>query len=296
VTYPEEKQMNKQILFVLSEWGYWGEELIGPLEACDAAGYEITFVTPTGRRPVPHPVSMNPGFVDPPLGRSVVSAEMAEKTRAIDASDRLDNPINLANWFPVRPYPSSPTYLRDMEAYYAQREDLTREDLAAYDALVIVGGSGALVDLANNQRLHDLLLGFCQLDKLVVCECYGVSCLPFAREIDQRASLLWGKRVTGHVIEYDYLDGTAFAGPHAQDGSSQGFGDGYINFGPPFYPLEYILRDAVGPDGEFIGNVGQRTSVILDWPFLSSRSTASSVECGRVMVETLEQGSRRYGW
>jgi putative intracellular protease/amidase len=288
--------MSKQILCVLSEWGYWGEELIGPLEAADSAGYQITFVTPTGQRPVLHPASIATDYIDPPLGRSVVSEEMAEKSRAIDASGRLDNPKNLSAWFPVRPYPSSATYLRDMEAYYARREDLTRQDLAGYDALVIVGGAGALVDLANNQRVHDLLLGFYQLDKLIVCECYGVSCLPFAREIDHRRSLLWGKRVTGHVIEYDYLDSTGFAGPHAMDGSNRGFGDGFINFGPPFYPLEYILRDAVGPDGEFIGNVGRRTSVILDWPFLSSRSTASSVECGRIMVETLERGLRRYGW
>jgi putative intracellular protease/amidase len=288
--------MSKHILFVLSEWGYWGEELIGPLEACDGQGYEITFLTPTGQRPTALAVSMDASFVDPPLGRGVVSEEMALKTRAVHESDRLDAPKNLAAWFPQRPYPSSPTYLRDMEAYYARRQELRETDLAAYDALVIVGGSGALVDLANNQRLHDLLLGFAALDKLVACECYGVSCLPFAREIDRRQSLLWGKRVTGHVIEYDYLDGTGFEGPHAPDGSNTGFGDGYINFGPPFYPLEYILRDAVGPDGAFIGNVGRRTSVILDWPILSSRSTASSVECGRVLVDALERGLRRYGW
>lgn len=288
--------MSKKILIVLSEWGYWGEELIGPLEACDAAGYEVTFVTPTGQRPTPLPVSMDSSFVDPPLGRPVVSEEMATKTRAIDESDRLNNPLNLAEWFPQRPYPSSATYLRDMEAYYARREDLANQELSAYDALVIVGGSGALVDLANNQRVHDLLIGFYNLDKLIVAECYGVSCLPFAREVDEKRCLIRGKHVTGHVIDYDYLDGTAFAGPHAVDGSNRGFGDGYINFGPPFYPLEYILADAVGPDGAFHGNVGRRTSVIADWPFLSSRSTASSVECGRIMVEMLERGLRRYGW
>lgn len=288
--------MSKQILFVLSEWGYWGEELVGPLEACDSAGYQVTFLTPTGQRPLAHPVSMSSGFIDPPLGRSVVSEEMAEKTHAIEASNRLHNPMNLAEWIPGRPYPSSATYLRDMEAYYARREDIREQDITGYDALVVVGGSGALVDLANNQRLHDLILGFVQLDKLVVCECYGVSCLPFAREIDDRQCLIQGKHVTGHVIEYDYLDGTAFAGPHAVDGSNQGFGDGFINFGPPFYPLEYILRDAVGPEGGFHGNVGRRTSVILDWPFLTSRSTASSVECGRVLIMALEQGLQRYGW
>jgi len=288
--------MSKQILIVLSEWGYWGEELIGPLEACDTEGYEVSFVTLTGQRPLAHPVSMSPGFIDPPLGRSVVSEEMAEKTRAIEASDRLHNPLNLAEWLPVRPYPSSATYLRDMEAYCARREEIREQNLTRYDALVVVVGSGALVDLANNQRLHDLIIGFVQLDWLVTCECYGVSCLPFACEVDDRECLIRGKHVAGHVIKYDYLDGTAFAGPHAVDGTNRGFGDGFINCGPPFYPLEYILSDAVGLEGGFHGNVGRRTSVILDWPFLTSRSTASSVECGRILVEVLERGLRRHGW
>jgi putative intracellular protease/amidase len=198
--------MTKRMLFVLSEWGYWGEELIGPLEACDAAGYEVTFLTPTGRKPTPLGSSTTPGFLDPPLGRSVTSPEMAEKTRRIDDSTRLDQPRNLSEWFPRRPSPSSPTYLRDTEAYYARRQAIRNADLGPIDALVIVGGSGAMVD------------------------------------------------------------------------------------------LEYILRDAVGPDGEFIGNVGRPASVIVDWPFLTSRSTESSVECGRIMVEVLERGLRRYGW
>ena len=41
----------KNVLFVLTEWGYWGEELIGPLEACEKAGYKIEFLTPTGDKP-----------------------------------------------------------------------------------------------------------------------------------------------------------------------------------------------------------------------------------------------------
>lgn len=285
-----------QVLFVLSEWGYWGEELIGPLEACDARGYDIAFVTPTGQKPTPLTVSMDPEFTDPPLGRGVVSREMAEKTRAVHESTRLDNPRSLADWYPVRPYPSSPTYLREMEAYYARRQQVRDEELVNFDAIVVVGGSGALVDLANNQRLHDMIIGFCELDKPIACECYGVSCLPFAREIDTKQSLIQGKHVTGHCIDYDYLDGTGFEGPHAIDGSNKGFGDGYINFGPPFYPLEYILRDAVGPEGGFYGNVGRRTSVLVDYPFITSRSTASSVECGRLLIEVLEHGLRRHGW
>ena len=80
--------MSKKILVVLSEWGYWGEELVGPLEAFDEAGYDVDFMTPTGKRPVAIGVSMDPDYVDPPLGRSVTSAEMAEKVRAIDEGDK----------------------------------------------------------------------------------------------------------------------------------------------------------------------------------------------------------------
>jgi putative intracellular protease/amidase len=281
---------------VLSEWGYWGEELIGPLEACDAAGYEVTFITPTGKKPTPLSVSMEPGFIDPPLGRSVTSEYYAEKTRQVHESDRLNNPKSLESWFPLRAYPSSPTYLRDLEAYYSKIDRIVNEQLVNYDALVIVGGSGALVDLANNQRLHDLLLGFYQLDKPIAAECYGVSCLAFARDFREKVSIIEGKHVTGHPIDYDYLDGTGFEGPHGIDNSNKGFGDGFINFGPPFYPLEFILRDAVGAEGAYIGRVGHETSVVVDYPFITSRSTASSAECGEKLIEVLEKGLTRYNW
>ncbi len=286
----------KKIIFVLSEWGYWGEELIGPLEACDGQGYEITFVTPTGKKPTPLSVSMQPGFTDPPLGRSVTSEYYAQKTREVDQSNRLDNPKSLAEWFPQRAYPSHPEYLRKMEAYYKKLDQIIEKQLVEYDALVIVGGSGAMVDLANNQRLHDLILGFYRLNKPIAAECYGVTCLAFARDFRDKQSLIWGKHVTGHPIDYDYLDDTGFEGTHAVDGSNKGFGDGYINFGPPFYPLEFILRDAVGPDGAFIGRVGHVTSVIVDYPFITSRSTASSAECGEKLIEVLEKGLKRYNW
>jgi putative intracellular protease/amidase len=285
-----------KVLFAVSEWGYWGEELIGPLEACDQAGYEVEFVTPTGARPTPLAVSMNTDYADPPQGKPVTSAEMARKTWDLDATDRLDKPHDLAGWLPERPYPSSPAYLRDSEEYYRKVERVVTHDLPAYDALVIVGGSGAMVDLANNQRLHELILGFVRLDRPVAAVCYGVAALAFARDPLRKLSIIRGKRVTGHPIDYDYHDGTGFEGPHAIDGSNKGFGDGYVNFGPPFYPLEYILRDAVGPEGEFIGNVGHAESVIVDHPFITARSTESSVGCGRALVDVLGQGLRRYGW
>ena len=271
-----------KILTVVSEWGYWGEEMIGPLETFDEARYEIDFVTPNGKKPVALTPSMDPDYIDPPLGKSVTSPEMAQKVRDLEASDRLDNPINLSEWFPDRPYWSSSNLIRDMEAYYKALDE-RQKDIEQYDSLLIVGGSGPIVDLVNNHRVHDLILGFLKSGNPIGAECYGVACLAFARDLADRKSIIWGKRVTGHCKEYDYMDGTGFMGTE-------------FNMGPPPYPLEYILRDATGPDGGYIGNVGHETSVIVDYPFITGRSTPDSYLTGQKMVEVLEKGLKRYGW
>jgi putative intracellular protease/amidase len=272
----------KRILIILSEYGYWGEELVGPLDRFDQAGYEVAFATPRGRRPAPLPPSMDPTFVDPPLGRPVVSEEMARKTRALDASSRYDTPIDISGWVPERPYWSSPTHLRDMEAYYDRLDALVGE-IAVYDAILLVGGSGPIVDIANNDRVHALVLAFLKAGKPIGAECYGVTALAFARDLSDRRSIIAGKHVTGHCKEYDYKAGTGFLGTD-------------FDMGPPPYPLEYILRDATAPDGAYHGNVGHATSVIVDYPFITGRSTADSDLTGQKMVEVLENGLARYGW
>jgi putative intracellular protease/amidase len=272
----------KRILIVLSEYGYWGEELIGPLDTFDAAGYEVDFATPHGKRPIPLPPSMDPDYIDPPLGKSVTSAEVAQKTRDLDASSRYDKPIDISSWVPERPYWSSPTLLRDMEAYYAKLDALGGE-LDKYDSILLVGGSGPIVDIANNDRIHALIMSFLKAGKPIGAECYGVTALAFARDLSDRKSIIWGKHVTGHCKEYDYKDGTGFMGTD-------------FNMGPPPYPLEYILRDATGPDGGYHGNVGHATSVIVDYPFITGRSTPDAYLTGEKMVEVLEHGLKRYGW
>jgi len=226
---------------------------------------------------------MDAEYIDPPLGRSVTSREMAEKVRAIDKSPRLDNPLNITELMPERPYFSSHNLIRELEAYHAAVDAAGRGWLAGYDALLIVGGSGPIVDLANNQRVHDIILTFLGNTKPVGAECYGVACLAFARDWENRKSIIWGKHVTGHCKEYDYKDGTGFMGVD-------------FNMGPPPYPLEYILRDATGPDGAYVGNFGRETSVIVDYPFITGRSTPDSYLTGQKMVEVLEKGLTRYGW
>jgi putative intracellular protease/amidase len=298
----------RKILIVLSEWGFWGEELIGPLETFDNRGYESHFCTPTGKRPHALPPSMDPNYIDPPLGKSVTSAEMAQKVNDIDNQNnqRLENPRNLSAWFPERPYwsgcddngnplPGNPQVLRLWEEYYSRRAQAQKEATDEFDAVLLVGGSGPMIDMVNNYRVHDVILGFLQAGKPIAAECYGVACLAQARDYNIRKSIIWGKHVTGHAIEYDYRNNTGVLAPGSRDVLFDK-NNQFVNLGPPFYTLEYILRDATGPDGQFHGNVGHAVSVIVDYPFITGRSTPDSYMTGQKVVEVLENGLTRYGW
>jgi putative intracellular protease/amidase len=295
-----------RVLVVLSEWGYWGEELIGPVDVFDRAGYQVSFCTPNGKRPNAIPASMDADFLDPPLGRPVTTEAVAGRVRQFDdpatpEGSRLNNPIDLSSWFPQRPYFAASAFVRLLEAYNRDLERAEREVRDRYDALLIVGGSGPIVDLANNQRVHDLILAFHKLNRPIAAECYGVTCLAFARDLNERRSIIAGKNVTGHCLEYDYQDGTGFV-------ESRGT---YLpfNMGPPPYPLEFILRDATAsggidghgqPDGHaqggYHGNFGHPTSVIVDYPFITGRSTPDSTLTGEKLVEVLAGTLTRWGW
>jgi putative intracellular protease/amidase len=119
--------MSRKILCILSEWGFWGEELVGPLHALDKQRYEVVFATSKGRRPVPLPPSEDPAFVDPPLGRAVTSEESARRIREVSESGRLDKPVNLSAWLPEKPYGSSPNYLREIERCNNRLDEIRAE-------------------------------------------------------------------------------------------------------------------------------------------------------------------------
>lgn len=273
----------RKILAVMSNRGYWGVELTGPMVKLEEAGYTLDFVSPTGERPEALPPSYDTEYFDPPLGVCVTTPEDAEQVKSIKDSPKLDNPINLSEWMPERPYFSADKFLRAWEDYFRKVKQRQEEMTATYDGVLLVGGSGPIVDMVNNQRVHDIVLGFYRADKPIAAICYGVATLVFARDFNERTCILRGKHVTGHCIEYDYHDGTGFLGTD-------------FNMGPPPYVLEYILRDAVGPDGMYHGNFGKQTSVIVDYPFITARSLQCSHEFGEQFVNMLDNGLRRYGW
>lgn len=274
---------NKKILAIVSEFGYWGVELVGPLEKLEAAGYQVEFMSVHGKKAEALPPSFDTTYIDPPLGVCVTTPVAAEKVKNFEATNRLDNCLAMTDYFPERPYVSNPNFLRELENYYVQVKASQQKFTEEYDGILLVGGSGPIVDMVNNQRLHELVLGFYHANKVVSAICYGVAVLAFARDFNERKSIIRGKHVTGHCIEYDYHDGTGFL--HTD-----------FNMGPPPYVLEYILTDAVGPEGQYHGNFGKETSVVVDYPFITARSLQCSFEFGDKIVDMLDNNLVRYGW
>lgn len=275
--------MAKKVLAVLSEHGYWGIELVGPLTKLEAAGHTVEFVTPNGKKAQALPPSYDTTYLDPPLGVCVTTPGDAEMVKKFEATNRLAATKSLAALIPERPYFSRPNFLRELEQYYVKVKENVGRLATEYEALLLVGGSGPIVDMVNNQRIHELVLGFNRAGKPIAGICYGVAVLAFARDFNERRSIIRGKHVTGHCIEYDYHDGTGFLGTD-------------FNMGPPPYVLEYVLADAVGPEGQYHGNFGKETSVVVDYPFITARSLQCAHEFGDAMVAVLDKGLRRYGW
>lgn len=275
--------MSKKILAILSNFGYWGVELTGPMVKLEEAGYELDFVTPNGDRPIALPPSYDTEYMDPPLGVKVTTEFDANQVKSIMDDPKLDNPINLKEWVPERPYYSADNFLRKFEAFFKEIKEIQDANNEKYAGILIVGGSGPIIDVVNNQRVHDLILGFQKANKPIAAICYGVATLAFARDFIDRKSIIRGKHVTGHCIEYDYHDGTGFVGTD-------------LNMGPAPYTLEYVLTDAVGETGQFHGNFGKETSVIVDYPFITARSLQGAHEFGEQFVNVLDNSLERYGW
>jgi putative intracellular protease/amidase len=273
----------KKILAILSEYGYWGIELVGPLKKLEESGYKVDFMTPKGKKADALPPSYDTTYMDPPLGTCVTTPEAAELVIAFEAQNRLAHCLSLSDYIPERPYYSATNFLRSLEEYYTKVKQAQKHFTDTYDAILIVGGSGPIIDVVNNQRVHEAILGFYRADKPVAAICYGVATLIFARDFNEKKSIIRGKHVTGHCIEYDYHDGTGFL--HTD-----------LNMGPPPYVLEYALTDAVGPEGQYHGNFGKETSVVVDYPFITARSLQCSFEFGEQFVNMLDHNLKRYGW
>jgi putative intracellular protease/amidase len=251
------------VLVLATNYGSWGEELQAPWDIIKKAGHDVTLSTPLGKKPLPLMVSVDPEFFDPIVKAYVNPPEVCERIKELTDGQEWATPVKFAD-----------------------------AHMSDYDALVLTGGLGAMIDMCNNWHVHRLIMEAYRADKLIGALCYAVSALVFLRDPDKDCnSIIYGKRITAHPAAWD------FYGPE-WDFTYELYGAAPDNQGtdvhtPGFlWPLEYLVRDAVGPDGECIAvETANRENprVEYDWPFVTGTSVESSIAYGEKIVEVLKE-------
>ena len=93
---------------------------------------------------------MNESYIGTPLDKGVTSAHFAKRTKEVDGSDLLADPLNLSEKLPLMPYFNSDKFGHKLEEFFNLREAFWKEFVDPYDALLLPGGSGPMVDMVNN--------------------------------------------------------------------------------------------------------------------------------------------------
>lgn len=148
-----------EVLFVVSEEGYWGEECVDPLLALTDAGVEVTVATPTGSKPVVDERSVDPDQVGDEVARRVRDAH--------ETHEALNNPTALAR---LRP--------------------------GDFDAVVFPGGHGTEWDINQDSHARRLLRDRVENNGQALVICHAVGLLAFTRSSDG-SFLVEDREVTG---------------------------------------------------------------------------------------------------
>jgi DDE superfamily endonuclease len=82
--------VSKRILVIVSEDGYWAEELVGPPAVFDQQGVQITLAKPAGNRPPTALGGREENDPDSPPGRSMTAAESAAVAEALEKAGSLE--------------------------------------------------------------------------------------------------------------------------------------------------------------------------------------------------------------
>jgi putative intracellular protease/amidase len=252
-----------KVLILATNYGTWGEELQAPWDIIKKAGHDVTLATPLGKKPLPLAVSIDPNFLDPIINAYVNPPDVCDRIKELTDGNEWANPIKFSE-----------------------------AKMGDYDALVLTGGLGAMIDMCNSWHVHRLIKEAYRSNKLVGALCYAVTALVFCRdENNQNQSIIYGKRITAHPAAWD------FYGPD-WDFTYDLYGATPDNKGtdvhtPGFlWPVEHLVRDAVGPEGQCIARESATRDdpeVAYDWPFVTGTSVESSIAYGEKIVEVLKE-------
>jgi putative intracellular protease/amidase len=250
--------MGKKVVILASNLGLWAEELEAPWDALKRAGFELTLATPQGKKPLSLIFSVDVDFVDPVQRYHVNPPEVVKRVREIYAHGEWDNPVPI--------------------------NSLNMDD---YDAIVVVGGPGAPLDITGNPKVHQLLEQAYAGGKTMGALCYAVGALVWARNpSDWNKSIIYGKQIVAHPREWDFTGDLPYI---LADATPDNLGTNLVT--PGFvYPLSPIVVDAVGPDGRVYSDpttTRERPLVVYDPPFVTALSVESSIAFGQKLVEVL---------
>jgi putative intracellular protease/amidase len=152
--------------------GFWAEELVVAHRALSATGAEITIATPGGKKPSVDPGSLNPEIVGD-------EGKVHEFER----------------------------YLAGIAAELETPETLSTVNVASFDAVVLPGGHGPMVDLATDADLGALLIQANDAGKIIAPFCHGPAGLLSATAEDGSFAFS-GRRLTVFTDEEELTGGT----------------------------------------------------------------------------------------
>ncbi|WP_084242878.1 type 1 glutamine amidotransferase domain-containing protein [Planomicrobium okeanokoites] len=138
--------------------------------------------------------------------------------------------------------------------------DINPED---YDAVFIVGGHGAMFDLAKNETLHNIINGVYDNGNIVSAVCHGP------------APLIWTKRPNGKSI-IDGLDVTGYPENVEPEG------------------LPALLPFSLEEEMDRVGNYSADQKVVWgNEQLLTGRDPFSAEELGNELVKALDKRSKK---
>jgi putative intracellular protease/amidase len=189
--------------------GFWGAELTHAWHAFKEAGYEIEIASPDG-------------------GACQLDAWSDPRDES-----RYSRADLLTMGFLHTP---------ELWALVETTPKLADLDLAAYDAIVVVGGQGPMFTFRDNQGLQDALRTFYESNRVTAALCHGVAALLDV-QLSDGSYLIAGKTMTGFAnVEEEFAD--AFVGrpvmPWRIEDAARERGANYIQ-GGRFKP--FAVRD-----------------------------------------------------
>ena len=269
----KEPAPDSEILFVAADHGVWGSEMTLAMKAFVAAGYHARVATLSGKAPMFLPVSMNEKFEDPTWGAGWVAPGEAElgwqMQKQLFEMEQKGEIVKLDDLLPHRPQAKD-----GIAAKQKYEMDLAAglEKLANVRGVVVPGGTGAIIDLADNSQLEAILEMTHNAGNPIAGICYGTLALLSAED----GAMMKGVSLTIHNRADDFVTGTgaltdagiAKLRGHLEKDDREGFvGDGTVwtsEWRSPTRKAEVEAEAICGPGAHVISPYTPDSCAVID--------------------------------